>query len=137
MTRSTVKLSLLLPAQKDYASRVAWETACWNTVLQSERLLNALVTPYERRNIIMRAIAINLINSGTGLRQISRDLGISRQTISAVKKAINEAGYVSYWERSKTDRKKKLYSSFRSQKNPYRRYRRTKYGKVSVPRWMV
>ncbi|MBI4034112.1 MAG: helix-turn-helix domain-containing protein [Candidatus Brennerbacteria bacterium] len=101
--------------------------------MKSEKILDSLVTPYERRNIVMRAAVMNLVNSGAGPRQISRELQISRQTISSIKKAVvKEISYKSYWERSKTERKKKVYSSDPSpfKKEPYRRYRRTKYGKV-------
>ena len=98
--------------------------------MKSGKLLDSLVTPNERRNIVMRAAIVELISSGKGTRHISRELQISRQTISSVKKITKERSYKSYRERGKTERKKKVYSSHPSKKKPHRYYRRTKYGKV-------
>jgi len=73
----------------------------------------------------MRAAITDLVNSEKGIRQIARDLQITTQTVASVKKAAKENAYKSYRERGKTERKKK--------KEPYRHYRKTKYGKVYIP----
>lgn len=134
MAEFMAKNSFSLPPRNKFLSRKEWEETCWKRIIKSEKGLDSLVTANERRNIVMRAAVMNLINSGRVLRQISRELQISRQTISSIKKAIKEKSYRSYWERSKTERKKKTYSRHPSRKkNFYRYYRRTKYGKVYLP----
>lgn len=118
-----------------FSSRKEWEAACWNKIMESEKLLNLLITSNERHNILMRAAVMELVNSGKGPQQISRELQISRQTINSIRKVAKEKGYKSYREWGKTERKKKIYSpdSFSKKKVPYRHYRRTKYGKVYMP----
>jgi len=128
-----------LPLLKNYSSRKEWENACWQKISESKDLLNSLATNYERHNLVMRAVAIEEIFSGKTYREISKDLFISQQTISGIKKALKEKSYRSYQERSKTERKKKVYSSKLEKKPKSGRageigfYRRTKYGKVWIP----
>ncbi|RJP43899.1 hypothetical protein C4587_02415 [Candidatus Parcubacteria bacterium] len=83
----------------------------------------------------MRAAVRAGIHSGKRLRQLSRELGLSLQTISAIRKALSENGYRSYRERGKTERKKKTLSSFKtvSKKRPRGRPVRTKYGTIYLP----
>ncbi|KKU93964.1 MAG: hypothetical protein UY26_C0003G0114 [Candidatus Jorgensenbacteria bacterium GW2011_GWA1_48_13] len=119
-----------LPSLNRFSSRKEWETACWQEMLKSKTLLKSLVTSYERHNLVMRAAVREGINSGKRFRQIAREMGLSLQTVSSIKKALREGDYRSYRERSKTERKKKIYGSHPSKKKPYRYYRRTKYGKV-------
>ncbi|KKU93865.1 MAG: hypothetical protein UY26_C0003G0013 [Candidatus Jorgensenbacteria bacterium GW2011_GWA1_48_13] len=122
--------SFLLPPRSEYSSRKDWEKACWDRITKSGKFLETLVTANERRNIVMRAAVAEFVNSGKRPQQISRGLLISRQTINSIRKAIKERNYKSYRERGKTERKKKVWSRHPSKKKPYRRYRRTKYGKV-------
>ncbi len=124
-----------MPPVSNYSSRREWENACWRKISESGDLLQILTTSHERHDLVMRAATIDSIKSGKSYRETSKELQISLQTISGVKKAINEKGYRSYLERSKTERKKKSYSSnsSRKKKEPYRHYRRTKYGKVYTP----
>jgi len=122
--------SSLLPPRNNYSSRKDWEEDCWNRITRSGKFLDTLVTANERRNIVMRAAVAEFLNSGKRPQQISRELLISRQTINSIRKAIKERNYKSYRERGKTEQKKKVWSRYPSKKKPYRRYRRTKYGKV-------
>lgn len=124
-----------LPPRNKFSSHKEWEEACWEKIIKSESLLALLTTANERRNIVRRAAIMELVNSGKGVRMISRELQIAVQTVNSIKKIAKEGGYKSYRERGKTERKKKVWSRFPSQKTkePYRRYRRTKYGKVYVP----
>jgi hypothetical protein len=75
--------------------------------------------------------------SGKSYRKIGKELWLSPQTISAIKKAINEKTYRSYLERSHKERKKKKYSpspvSEKSKSRPYGRPRRIKYGTIYMP----
>lgn len=134
--KDSIKELLSLPSKNRYPSRQEWEGACWKKILKSEKLLDLFVTPYERYNIVLRAATMELLNSGRGTRPITRELQISRQTVSSVKKTVKGMGYKSYRERGKTERKKKVYSHHLSQ-NKNRSYggyyRRTKYGKVYMP----
>ena len=123
-----------LPPVSDYSSRKEWEKVCWNKILNSKKLLEILVAPYERRNFVLRAAVVDLLGSGKSYREIGDELWLSSQTISSIKKALIEKGYKSYRERGKTERKKRVWSNYpRKKKESYRRYRRTKYGKVYMP----
>lgn len=124
-----------LPSLDDYHSRKEWEDACWQKMIESEDLMNLLITPYERRNFVMRAAILKELESGSGLRQTSRKLFVSLQTIDAVKKSMKENGYKSYLQRSKTGRKKKKYSNMNKSsggKRPNGKARRTKFGTIHV-----
>ncbi len=131
------KESTTIPPINNYHSRQEWETACWRKILESKELLPLLITSHERRDLINRAAAIDRIISGKGYREIGDELWLSPQTISVIKKAINERAYRSYLERSHKERKKKKYSaspvSAKSKTRPSGKPVRTKYGIVYVP----
>jgi len=129
------KTSLSLPPMSRHPSRKEWENACWRKILKSEELLGLLVTPYERRNLVMRAAVIERIHAGKGYRQIAEELWLSPQTISSIKKAVGKNSYRSYRERSKTERKQRVYSRNTSQtkRKPRGRPVRTKYGIIHLP----
>lgn len=128
---------IILPLINNYSSRQEWETACWQKILESKELLPLLITSHERRDLIMRAAAMDGLISGKSYRKIGKELWLSPQTISAIKKAINEKTYRSYLERSHKERKKKKYSSSpvseKSKSKPYSRPHRTKYGTIYMP----
>ena len=98
------------PLISKYSSREEWLDNYWQKLIQSKDILKIIITPHERRDLVIRAAAIDLIQSGKSYRQISKELWLSPQTISCLKKALAENGYKSYQERSKTERKKKNYS---------------------------
>jgi len=124
-----------LPSLSHYSSRKEWENACWQKLLKSKVLLKSIVTSYERHNLVIRAAVKEGINSGKGFRQIGREMGLSLQTVSSIKKALNENSYRSYRERGKTERKRKTYSSSKSvlRRKPHGRPVRTKYGTIYLP----
>lgn len=129
------KKPAILPPIKNYPSRQEWENVCWREILKSEELLKLLITSHERRDLIMRAAALESLVSGKSYRQIGEELWLSPQTISNIRKTINENNYRSYLERSKTERKKKKYSSnFSAVKSKPRGVpKRTKYGTIYMP----
>lgn len=124
-----------LPQIGRYSSRKEWEDACWHKILKSGDLLGLLMTSYERHNLVMRAVVIDSMNSGKKHRQIAEELWLSPQTISSIKKAINENNYRSYRERGKTEREKRVYTPDPvSNRRKYRgRPVRTKYGTIYMP----
>ena len=124
-----------LPPINRYSSRKEWEDACWHKILKSKNLLGLLVTFYERHNLVMRAAVMDRINSGKRYRQIAEELWLSPQTISSIKRALKENSYRSYRERSKKERKKKIYSSSPVPKQRKHRGKpvRTKYGTIYLP----
>ncbi|MEK9194497.1 MAG: Trp family transcriptional regulator [Patescibacteria group bacterium] len=129
------RLAALPPINK-FHSRKEWEVACWEKILKSPELLRLLITSHERHNLVMRVAALDAINSGRSYRQISKELWLSLQTISGIKKAINERGYRSYLERSKKERRKRIYSASLIPPKPEKpkgKPRRTKYGTVYIP----
>src|SRR3989344_7123234 len=101
------KEPMKVPSLEDYSSRKEWEAACWKKIIESEELLQLLITSHERHDIVMRAAAIDSIASGKSYRKIAEELWLSSQTISGIKKAMDEKAYKSYLERSKGERKKK------------------------------
>ena len=129
------KAFVTLPPVNRYPSRKEWEKVCWERILKSKGILELLVTPNERRNLVMRAAVLDRVKSGKKYRQIAEELWSSPQTVSGIKKAINENNYRSYRERGKTERKKKIYSYGPKQvrKRPHGRPVRTKYGIVYLP----
>ncbi len=127
---------ITLPQMNKYSSRKEWEAACWEEILKSKELMQLLTTSYERHNLVMRAAVIENLSLGKTYRQIGRELWLSPQTISLVKKAVKEKNYRSYLTRSKKERKKKVYSIDRRpirKKWPEGRPKRTKYGTVYLP----
>lgn len=124
-----------LPSVNSYSSRKKWEEICWKRIRKSEKLLELLATPYERRNLVLRAAVISRINAKRSYREIGKELWLSSQTISGIKKAMERNGYRSYRERSKTERKKKVYSSgfLQTKKKMRGKLVRTKYGTLRLP----
>jgi hypothetical protein len=124
-------MDFILPKLNSCSSRKEWEVVCWKKILNSENILGLIITPNERRNLVMRAAVIEKINLGIGTSQIARELLLSRQTINTIRKAIDENGYRSYRERGKTERKKKIYTPDMKKGKKYRgRPIRTKYGTI-------
>lgn len=125
-----------LPSIGKYSSRKEWEDACWHKILKSDELLQLLVTSHERHDLVTRAVALKNIVSGKSYREIGKEFWVSSQTISGLKKALNKKIYRSYQERSKTERKKREYSVWRTTavKQKYKgRPHRTKFGTIYVP----
>ena len=125
----------MIPSLNDYSSRKEWEEVYWRRIVGSQKLLDLLVTPPERHDLVMRAAAIEGLTSGKSYRQISREFFVSLQTISGAKKAVAENNYRSYAERGKKERKKREYSAGPACSKSKRRGRpvRTKYGTIHVP----
>lgn len=125
-----------LPSLNKYPSRKEWESACWQKVLVSKELLDLLTTSHERHDLVMRAATLKELASGKGPRQISREIFVSLQTIGVLKKAMAENNYKSYLERSKKERKKKVYNIDHRpirRKWPEGRPKRTKFGTIYMP----
>lgn len=129
------KQLIILPSINEYPSRKEWEEACWRKIIKSEELLKLLATSHERHDLVMRAATLKELALGKGPRQISRELFISSQTINVIKKSMDENNYRSYLERSKKERKKKIYSIDHRpirRKWPEGRPKRTKFGTIYV-----
>lgn len=128
------RILFTLPPTSRYSSRKEWEYACWWKISKSKNL-ELLITSYERHNLVMRAAVIDRINSGKKSKQIAEELYLSPQTVSSIKKALNESNYRSYRERGKIERKRKVYSHNTSKikRKPHGRPVRTKYGIVYLP----
>ncbi len=124
-----------MPVVGNYHSRAEWETVCWQKMLASKGLLELLITSNERHNLVMRAAATGALLSGKSYKEIEKELWLSSQTISSIKKALTDNNYRSYLERGKKERKKRVYShiakSWRTR--PRGTPRRTKYGTLYVP----
>lgn len=127
--------SVTTPPVSNYPSRAAWETACWEKLSASRELLRLLITAHERRDLVLRAAALDRLLAGKSYRQIGDELWLSPQTVSGIKKVFREKNYRSYLERSKTERKKRTYHPLRRPIPPKPRGRsvRTKYGTVYIP----
>ena len=123
-----------MPPINNFASRNEWEIACWEKILKSKNLLQLLIPVHARHALVIRAVTIDILNSVKSYKQIEEELWLSPQTISGIKKSLREKTYKSYLERSKKERKKKIYSSSINTKSGFSRPigipRRTKYGTV-------
>lgn len=130
-----IKDTVSLPSIKSCRSRKEWEEICWQKILKSEKLLQALVTSNEKSNLVKRAAALEKLAAGKSYKKIGEELWLSPQTISKIKKVLRDASYVSYRQTSKTERKKKIYSSTHPQTPSGRKGRpvRTKYGTLYIP----
>ena len=133
----------VLPGIKSFATRKEWEIAAWRAFVDwcarrdpktLRRWLGSLTTPHERRLIARRAAAVARIKSGTSYRAIGRELWLTRQTVSAIKKALTTEEYASNWERARTQKRARDLARLKkyTERLPPKRYRRTKYGKVRV-----
>lgn len=126
------KLSAM-PLLGNYRSRAEWEDACWHKISESKEILELISTSSERHDLVMRAAAINALILGKSYREIGKELWLSPQTISGIKKTLDEDSYKSYPGRK--ERKKKVYSHSDTRKyGPRGTPRRTKYGIVYMPR---
>lgn len=126
---------MVMPLLSNYSSRREWENACWRKIAGSKKLLQLFTTSHEKHNVVVRVLAIDGINSGKSYSQIGRALWLSPQTISSIKKSIDEKAYRSYSERSKKERKPKKYTTsiFPTTARPHGRLKRTKYGIIRMP----
>jgi len=124
-----------MPLVSDYSSRPEWEAAYWQKILQSKELFRLLVSSHERHNLVMRAAALDRLIACKSYKQIGEELWLSPQTISGIKKILKEKSYRSYLERSKKERKKKIYSfnSLPAKTRPHGKSYRTKYGTIYLP----
>jgi len=72
--------------------RTEWQDFLWGRFLdqfsgvKSKGAVNAIFTNYEKRLIARRLAALALIKKGVGAREIGRQLWLSRNTISALRK---------------------------------------------------
>ena len=106
-----------VPEIKNFKSRKEWETHVWKKVIEGlgktnsfkevEQSLNMLLTSYEKKQIINRAVAISLLRQGRSYSQIGEMLWLSPTTINAIRKSMRaQSGYVSHYTRNKKPEKK-------------------------------
>ncbi len=110
MGKDIKRKKVRIPSVSMYPSRKEWEIAVWRMMMRSPDLLGVVITPGERHDLVIRTAVREGIRSGKSYREIGNELWCSPQTISGIKKALREERYRSYWERGKTERKKKTYS---------------------------
>jgi Trp operon repressor len=143
---SSLGVAIAVPAVSAFPSRAAWEEAVWDVFIgylasQDRKnalitLLDVLITEPEQRRLIHRIAAVDRILAGEKYRTIGKELWLTRQTLTSIKKALIERRYRSYRERGKTERKKKIYSpgprSATLRYDPSKRRVRTKYGTLHI-----
>lgn len=117
-----------MPLLSDYALREEWEEMCWRKIRSSEKLLKLLITSHERRDLVMRAVILDRLAAGKSYKEIVRELSISPQTVSGVKKSLlEERKYKSY-----TKNKRREGNARNLRQNQKKKScgisRRTKYG---------
>ncbi|MDO8601521.1 MAG: hypothetical protein Q7R62_00100 [bacterium] len=93
-----------LPLLTDFPSRKHWEAAVWQILLErllalpqedAALILQTLMSHSERTDMTYRALAASRIRSGISLREIGRELWLTRQTVSAIKKSLHDGEYKS------------------------------------------
>jgi len=135
--------NLDIPLIKHHTSRAAWNDAAWETLLAYcvtlkeittlKSFLELISTPYEQRAMIRRAAVLSRLAHGHSYREIRKELFLTPQTISSLKRALDTQQYRSYRERGKTERKKKIYSPVSQTKQTRTRKHRTKFGTITIP----
>ena len=103
-----------LPLVTDFPSRRHWEAAVWEILLERlttvtsapelKKILDFLLSPHERHNMVFRALTASRVKSGIGFREIGRELWLSSDTISAIKKSFLESEYKSSRSRGHSKR---------------------------------
>jgi Trp operon repressor len=128
-----------IPPVSSFNTRKEWEAAMRRAMdlyflkspAKAARLFLILTTPQERRDFMLRMAIADRLIKGMSYRHINYEIGVYGQKISEVKKAADKMKYVGYYERSKTERKKKpVFKSFKTESGSMRRPHQTKYGKV-------
>lgn len=135
-TKPIVKrISVAIPPIRRYPSRKEWEIACWEKIRSSKDLMNFLVTAHERQIFVLRAAVIERLLLGKSYQQIEQELWLSPQTISGIKKALQDENYMSYGERNKKVRGGRLVNPTAGLRKVRRlgMPHRTKYGTVFTP----
>ncbi len=68
-----------------------------------DKILEMLLSPFERKEIVRRLAVISLLSEGRTYRKISEILGVSHQTVRAIKKCIfeNSQTYYPYHKKEK------------------------------------
>ena len=128
------------PPINSASSRKEWQKNIWKLLLANldTSVLNALLTESEKKNITMRAAAIERIMTGASYADIGKELWLSPQTISAIKKGVLEKQYTSHRIRSKATGKKKERGRDTNPKTLKYKHRtghriKTKYGSIRMP----
>ena len=103
-----------LPLVTDFPSSKQWEAAVWEILLERlaqiksaaelKKVLDFLLSPHERHNVVFRALTASRVKSGIGFREIGRELWLASDTISAIKKSFLESEYKSSRLRGHTKR---------------------------------
>ena len=131
-----------IPLVTKYATRNDWEEAVWTIMTEHlahaavgneiRKILEAVTTPAERHCVILRLAALHRLAHGVSYRTIGKELWLSPQTTSSLVKAARTKLYRSYYDRGKTERKRKQYSSNQKTKKPrpHGWARKTKYGTI-------
>ncbi len=109
-TRKIKGREIYIPPVSHYSTHKEWERAAWEILTQSPHILDALMSPYERRILVMRAAIVHRVHLGKSYREIGDELWCAPQTVSSIKKSLKERQYRSYWQRGKTERRR--YPSF-------------------------
>ncbi len=135
VTKNSAKIPFDLPLLGKYNSRTEWESACWRKISDSKQALDLLATSYERHILVMRAAVVERLASGKKYDEIAKELWLSPQTISSIKKSVTENNYRSYRERGKKERRKRKYDTTSTILKPKHRrvLMRTKYGTIHMP----
>jgi uncharacterized protein YerC len=137
--------SINIPLLEDFRSRKEWESVAWRIIVKHlmsaksqeefDAYFKVILSPNEKGKMLMRAVAMDRIKRGMNYRDISSELLLSSQTVSAIKKSLRDQVYRSYYNRGKTERKKRVYSRDLSPRSARRlgRRQKTKYGTLRMP----
>ena len=136
-------MKIPLPKVEDFETRKQWEEAAWREFVawcvKSDPklvriLLDSIMSPSERCRIVKRAIAVDRIHDGASYSAIGRELSLTPQTISAIKKGLASHTYKSNWERAESQKRARDFAWRKKhlERPEPKRYRRTKYGKLRI-----
>ena len=131
-----------VPKVEAYETRKDWEIATLQEVAkqlsqlnpsQIHALLTLALSDSERSLFIRRIAGIDRLQSNKSYKEIGRELWLSPQTVSSLKKALAGKQYVSNWPRAKEQQRARERTKWRTEERPMpARYKNTKYGKLRM-----
>ena len=129
-----------IPTRSEFTgTKQEWEQIAWTKVLdmitgktknEIRLLLDSYLSPEEKKRILYRLATAQWLERGMSYRGIGKEIGVSTQTVNAVRKSKAEQRYKSDRERAKTERQHRPKKSLSKNERRLRIVARTKYGVI-------
>ncbi|PIR88320.1 MAG: hypothetical protein COU09_02935 [Candidatus Harrisonbacteria bacterium CG10_big_fil_rev_8_21_14_0_10_44_23] len=100
-----------------------------------KKLFELLFTVHERHNLAKRLLGFKRIIEGSSYRKLNGTIGLSYQTVSAMKTSLKKQNYISYYtisipaKQKRQEEKNRKFAKRDTKPRQSGRYRKTKYGR--------